>query len=160
MTTPAYAPRLRARRLRELELEDAAAWNWPREVEGDGAGWRASTSGLQSWGSHRKNGQRSRDAGSVHCGNGPWRGCRHSRRAGLGMHDHATFSGRSANSRSLVELGNLARLAKGCGGLTARSGSERVSGLSPPKRRREPAGPDPDEEAIDDARHLREQGHP
>ena len=66
----------------------------------------------------------------------------------------------SANSRSLVELGNLARLAKGCGGLTARCGSERVSGLSPPKRRREPAGPDPDDEAIDDARHLREQGHP
>lgn len=34
VTTPAYAPRLRARRLRELELvEDAAARGWPREVE-------------------------------------------------------------------------------------------------------------------------------
>jgi hypothetical protein len=34
VTTPAYAPRLRARRRRELELvEDAAARGWPREVE-------------------------------------------------------------------------------------------------------------------------------
>lgn len=34
ITTPAYAPRLRARRLRELELvADAAARGWPREVE-------------------------------------------------------------------------------------------------------------------------------
>ena len=34
VTTPAYAPRLRARRLRELELvEDAAARGWAREVE-------------------------------------------------------------------------------------------------------------------------------
>jgi hypothetical protein len=34
VTTPAYAPRLSVRRLRELELvENAATWNWLREVE-------------------------------------------------------------------------------------------------------------------------------
>ena len=34
MTTPEYAPRLRARRLKELELvEDAISNGWEREVE-------------------------------------------------------------------------------------------------------------------------------
>lgn len=56
VTTPAYAPRLRARRLRELELvEDAAAAAGRGRSSATGAPPRTSSNCCRNWGSRSKN---------------------------------------------------------------------------------------------------------